>query len=218
MTQVKDNGLSAAFPFVSMIGLFILIHGLALLMVRPFAVADVVVFENPNDPANLLFFFASIFVFTLVILLIAKFWKKQLIRGIVLGAVGYFAFDFFYFLSALLVPEMWALFLSIAAAAALVVALLRHPEWYVIDACCVIVGVGSVAIFGISLSVFLVIVLLIGLAIYDAMSVYKTKHMIDLADTILDLRLPLALVIPKMRKYSLIAEEKRLKEKLDAGE
>jgi len=38
--------------------------------------------------------------------------------------------------------------------------------------------------------------------------------MIDLADTVMDLKLPVLLVIPKIRNYSLLKETKRLKEKL----
>ena len=64
----------------------------------------------------------------------------------------------------------------------------------------------------------LVIILLAALAIYDAISVYKTKHMIDLADTVMDLKLPVLLVVPKIRHYSLIKETKRLKEKLEEKE
>lgn len=52
------------------------------------------------------------------------------------------------------------------------------------------------------------------MAAYDAISVYQTKHMIDLADTVLDLKLPIMLVIPKSRKYSLMKETKSLKQKL----
>jgi presenilin-like A22 family membrane protease len=63
-----------------------------------------------------------------------------------------------------------------------------------------------------------VIALLVVLAIYDAISVYRTKHMIDLADTVLDLKLPVILVIPKIRKYSLFRDTRSLKEKLEGGE
>jgi presenilin-like A22 family membrane protease len=100
----------------------------------------------------------------------------------------------------------------------LIVLLVRYPEWYVLDACCVLLGAGTIAMLGISLSIFLVIVLLVGLAVYDAISVYKTKHMIDLADVVLDLKLPVMLVIPKKPRYSLIRETKSLKEKLQTGE
>jgi len=150
--------------------------------------------------------------------LIAKYWKKQFIQVIILGSVGYTSFFVFYTLSSLVVTGNLSLFVSVIAAAILVLALVKYPEWYVIDLCGIIIGVGSIGLFGISLSVFLVIVLLIGLAIYDAISVYKTKHMIDLADAVMDLKLPVLLVVPKTRKYSLLTETKGLKEKLEAKE
>jgi presenilin-like A22 family membrane protease len=42
--------------------------------------------------------------------------------------------------------------------------------------------------------------------------------MIDLADTVMDLKLPVLLVVPKIRHYSLLKETKHLKEKLKDGE
>jgi presenilin-like A22 family membrane protease len=42
--------------------------------------------------------------------------------------------------------------------------------------------------------------------------------MIDLADTVMDLKLPVLLVVPKIRHYSLIKETKSLKEKLKDNE
>ena len=218
MSKDKKREMKDIFPVFLMGGLFVLIHALALLAIRPFEVADIGVYENPNDPMNVVYFFLTLLLFTVAILLIAKFWKKQLIQGIILGATGFLAFYVFYLLLAFVVPEVWSLFLSITAAAVLVIMLVKYPEWYVIDICGILVGVGSIAMFGISLSVFLVIVLLIVLAMYDAISVYKTKHMIDLADTVVSLKLPVILVIPKTRRYSLLKETKSLKEKLEGGE
>jgi len=214
MNKDKKRETKIILPSFLMGGLFVLIHSLALLVIKPFEVADMVVFENPNDPMNIVYFFLTLLLFTVTILLIAKFWKKQLIQGIILGATGFTAFYVFYPLLSFVIPEVWSLFLSITAAVILVVTLLKYPEWYVIDICGIIVGTGAIAMFGISLSIFLAIALLVGLAIYDAISVYKTKHMIDLADTVLYLKLPVILVIPKIRKYSLIKETKSLKEKL----
>jgi len=214
MNRDKKREMKDFFPVFLMGGLFVLIHSLALLVVKPFEVADISVYENPNDPMNIVYFFLTLLLFTVAILLIAKFWKKQLIQGIILGATGYLVFYMFYPLLSFVVSEVLSLFLSITAAAILVITFVKYPEWYVIDICCIMVGVGAIAILGISLSIFLVIVLLVVLAIYDAISVYKTKHMIDLADIVLDLKLPVILVIPKIRKYSLLKETKSLKEKL----
>jgi len=218
MTDDKTEKGSAVFPMFMMGGLFIVIHLLSLLITQPFEATGMDVFDNPNDPVNLLIFFAIMLVVTLTILLIAKFWKKQLIQVIILGSIAYTTFFVFYTLLFFVVPEIFSLSLSITAAAILIVALIKHPEWYIIDLCGIIVGVGSIGIFGISLSVFLVIVLLIGLSIYDAISVYKTKHMIDLADAVMDLKLPVMMVIPKIRSYSLLKETKGIKEKLEENE
>jgi len=203
--------------------LFVLIHGLSLLITTPFESAGIEpAFENPNDPMNIVYIFMIMLVFTVLILLIAKFWKKQFIQVVILGAVGYTSFYAFFLplfhLTFSHVFSEFALVAAVIAAVVLVVTLFKYPEWYVIDICGVIIGTGAIVIFGISLGVLLVLVLLIGLAIYDAISVYKTKHMIDLADTVMDLKLPVLLIVPKMRGYSLIKETKRLKEKLKEDE
>ena len=235
MAKKKSKDNSEIFPVILMGGLFILIHGLAILVTAPFVEAGVQpAFEDPDNPINIIFIFVILLVFTVVILLIAKFWKKQLIQAIILGAIGYTAAYLMYPLFTLVIPQTasarfeltnnYYLVISLSAILAIVVAIIliyilyKYPEWYVIDICGIIVGAGAIAIFGISLGVLLVIIFLIALAIYDAISVYKTKHMIDLADTVMDLKLPVLLVIPKIRHYSLIKETKSLKEKLKDDE
>jgi presenilin-like A22 family membrane protease len=215
----KKIELIDVLPIFLMAGLFVLIDFLALWMAGPFEAAGEVAFENPSDPLNLAYFFFTLLFFTVLILLISKFWKKQAVQAIVLVSTGLIDLYVFYPLLVMVVPDAWwALGLSIATVAILLIMLVKYPEWYVIDISGVLTGVGAIAILGISLSIFLVIVLLIGMAIYDAISVYKTKHMIDLADTLVDLRLPILFVIPKEREYSLIKETKSLKEKLREGE
>ena len=202
--------------FVSGI-LFVFIHGLALLIMKPYEALGMAVFENPDDPSNIMFFFLILIVFTVAILLIAKFWKKQAIRGIILVSTGY---TIFYVIYPLLVFALgvWSLLFSLIIAFILLITLVKHPEWYIIDISGIILGAGIIAILGISLNIPLTISLLLILAIYDAISVYKTKHMIDLADIIIDLKLPVILIIPKTIKYSLIKETKGLKEKLEDEE
>jgi presenilin-like A22 family membrane protease len=214
----KKNIFNELLPITLMGGFFVIIHFFALLLVWPFESAGMQAFEQTDDPLNLVFIFIILLVLTAVILLIAKFWKKQLIQIIILGAMGYTAFWVLRPIFQIILPWHITMILSAVLAIVLVVALYKYPEWYVIDLSGVIIGAGAIAIFGISLGIFLVILLLIGLAIYDAISVYKTKHMIDLADTVMDLKLPVLLVIPKIRKYSLIKETKRLKDQIKEGE
>ncbi len=201
-------------PIVFMGCFFIIIDGFALLIKDFFQPT----FKDKSNPVNILYIFVIIIIMTVIILIIAKYWKKRLIQVIILGAVGYTSFFIFWTLLGSILPDVVALMFSIFIACILVLALYKYPEWYVIDICGVIIGAGAIAIFGISLTIFLVIIFLVVLAVYDMISVYKTKHMIDLADAVMDLKLPVLLVVPKIRNYSLIKETKRLKEKLKEGE
>lgn len=218
MSNEKSEKGTAVFPMIMMGILFVVIHLLAILITGPFEATGFAAFENPDDPANLIEFFIIMLGVTITILLIAKFWKKEFIQIIILGSIAYTSFFVFYILLIPVAPNLLAPALAIAAAAVLIVALIKYPEWYVINLCGIIVGVGAIGLFGVSLNIFLVIVLLIGLAVYDAISVYKTKHMIDLADAVMDLKLPVMMVVPKNRKYSLLDETKGLKEKLEEKE
>jgi presenilin-like A22 family membrane protease len=214
MNEENESKRKMLLPIFIMGCFFVVINGFALLIKNLFQPT----FEDTSNPVNILYIFGIILVMTVVILIIAKYWKKQVIQVIILFAIGYTAFFIFVPLFALLLTGLYAIILAIVCAVAIVVCLYRFPEWYVIDLCGVIVGAGAIAIFGVSLSVFLVIILLLVLAVYDAISVYKTKHMIDLADAVMDLKLPVLLVVPKIRKYSLIKETKSLKEKLKENE
>ena len=218
MTDDKKEKGASFFPMFLMGGLFVVIHLLSILITQPFEAIGLEGFENPNDLSNLFIIFAIMLVVTVTILLIAKYWKKQFIQVIILGSISYTSFFVFYSLLSFVFSDTLALLISVIAAAILVVALIKYPEWYVIDLTGIVVGVGAIGIFGISLGIFLVIVLLIGLSIYDAISVYKTKHMIDLADVVMELKLPVLLVVPKIRKYSLLKETKGIKEKLEDNE
>jgi presenilin-like A22 family membrane protease len=214
MTDNEKSEKRTVFPIFLMGCFFLIIDGFALLIKNLFQPT----FEDASNPLDLVYIFVIIIVMTVLILIIAKYWKKQVIQAIILFAIGYTAFFIFLSLFSLFLPDIFTIIISVVAAAVLVIVLYKYPEWYIIDLCGVIIGAGAIAIFGISLSVFLVIILLVVLAIYDAISVYKTKHMIDLADTVMDLKLPVLLVVPKIWNYSLIQETKSLKEKLKDDE
>lgn len=112
-----------------------------------------------------------------------------------------------------LIPIM----LSIIFAFSLTLLVHKYPEWYVVDAVGLVMAVGATVILGVTFAILPAIVLLIILGIYDAISVYKTKHMISLADSVMDLNLPVLLVIPKKLSYSYRKKKPRLKEQLESG-
>lgn len=195
-------------------GAFVLTILLAILFAEPFLAAGLQAFEDPEDVGNSLYYLVAILAFTGVILAIAKWGRKGLIRWIILGAVG---LTIWYVVHPVLIETFgWGTTLgylvALAAGVGSVMALYWHPEWYVIDVVGLLVASGTAAIFGISLSIVPVITLLAALAVYDAIAVYKTKHMLSLADTVIDLRLPVLLVIPKVAHYRFRAEASKFKE------
>ena len=95
--------------------------------------------------------------------------------------------------------------------------MISYPEWYVIDIAGVILAAGVSAIFGISFGLVPALILLAGLAIYDAWAVYHTGHMVDLADSVMDLKLPILLVMPKTWNYSFL-EQGSLNKQIESGE
>lgn len=211
MGQNEGGKVMDVFSFLLMSSLFVLVDLLSLLVLGTFEAIGVATFETPDDPLNLVFLFLTMLVFTGVILLVSRF-KKRMVHGLFLAVIWYFFFYTFSLLVATILPSSWSLTTSILAATLMVVALVKYPEWYVVDACGILMGVASITTLGVSLDILLVIILLVGMAVYDAVSVYVTKHMIDFADTVLTMRLPVMLVIPRIRNYSLIRETRRLKE------
>ena len=88
-----------------------------------------------------------------------------------------------------------------------------HSEWYVVNTVGVLVGSGVIVMLGVTFVPTLIIIFMIAAAIYDAWAVYRSKHMLDLADTMIGLRLPILLVAPQEKGYSFIDETVSMKEK-----
>lgn len=219
-TGASKTTFNDVFPMIIMGGLFVLVDLLAFWVSGPFEAAGEVAFVNPSDPFNLVFFFVVLIGFTFVVLLIAKWGKTKIIQAIFLGSTGLLGVYVFYPLLGYIPNVSWqlSLVLSFVIMAFIVAVLVKYPEWYVVDISGIITAIGAVAMIGISLTILIVLILLIGMALYDAISVYQTKHMIDLADTLIDLKLPILFVLPKNREYSLVKQTKGLKETLSEGE
>ena len=200
----------------------------AIALAAPFSAVGYQAFENPDDPYNAAFYVALILVFTGIILLIVKYGRGDLLKYVVLVAMAITMWFVFYvptgYLILFISPGEWtelhgwiATIGSLGLAAGLTLALFIHPEWYVVDATGIAVSAGVMAILGISFGILPALLLLIALAIYDAISVYKTKHMVTLADAVTQQRLPILLVIPKTLRYSFRAQ-RGLKEQIEKGE
>ncbi len=194
-------------PFIGMGILMIAVQLIALLLAPLMLGAGYAAFEDPGSTANPLYFIIILLVFTGVLLWLIQRGKEMVIKAII-GFSILFIFGYIY--SALFLFVMgntllaWSL--TIVATAISGALLYGYPEWYVIDILGVLISAGAAAIFGISLAIVPVLILLGALAVYDAISVYRTKHMIDLAESVIKMKTPILVVVPKSRNYSYIKQ------------
>lgn len=190
-------------PLLGMLLMLLVVEGVALLLSAPLYEAGYAAFENPESIANPFIFIGILLAFTLVLLILIRLGVKKIISLIIIVSIF---FTFLYTFEALTLiylggSDLFAI-LAFGGAALATGLLYFYPEWYVIDTLGIFIAGGVASIFGISLGILPVIILLILLAVYDAISVYRTKHMITLAEGVVDLRTPILFVIPKRTSYS----------------
>jgi presenilin-like A22 family membrane protease len=169
--------------------------------------AGITAFEDPESLANPFIFIVILLVFTGFLLLLIKYNLKKLIAAIIgLSIFLTFVYIFMALMYIVTADPNLSIILILTLSILATVLLYKYPEWYVIDGLGILIAAGVAAIFGSSLEYYLVVVLLVLLAVYDAISVYKTKHMITLAEGVIDLKTPILFVIPKRRDYSFIRD------------
>jgi len=219
-------------PVVAMAVLLVASQAVAIALSPLFQSSGFQAFPNPSDVTNTAIYIILILVFTAVILGLVRYRRQNLAKYVIMASI------FVTLAFVLLLPLYYGLYygtgqnqdpnfqnlladvatlLSFAVAAVLVYLLVKFPEWYVVDTIGFVTAAGVTAILGISFGLLPAILLLIALAVYDAWAVYRTKHMITLADELTSQRLPILLVIPKKAGYS-FREQKSLKAQVASGE
>jgi Uncharacterized protein conserved in archaea len=178
--------------------LFLLVQLGALALVQTFFNQGYQAVEDPSDPTNSIVYIGAVLVATVFFLAAFKYDLDWVVKVVIVATSGLLS---------------WYVFTAVVSAgvaavlgAGVSVALWVYPEWYVVDTAGVLMGAGAAGLFGITFGLLPAVVLLSVLAVYDAISVYKTEHMLDLADGVMDLRIPVILVIPLTLSYSLLEE------------
>lgn len=194
--------------------LFLVVQLGALALVGPFEAAGYQTVPNPQNPANSILYVGVLLVATGFILAAIKYGGEAFLRYFIVATSGLVtAYVFSVVLPAFAVGGVnvtpWA------GAAVVIGALLVHPEWYVLDAAGVLMGMGAAGLFGISFGILPAIILLTLLAVYDAISVYRTKHMLTLASGVMRLKVPVLLVVPVTLGYSYLAEAEEMADRTD---
>jgi len=188
--------MRTARQYLMMTAMFLAVPVLALLMV-PGVPSGYRAFSDQNDPTNPFVYIVLVLAMTALMLLLIKRSKVGLLKAILFTAMGLGLFSIgSLFLMLAGVTEAPSLAFGIFLAVFLMFLLLKFPRWYVVNGAGLVLGVGAALVLGLSLGILPSLILLTILAVYDALSVYVTKHMLTLAEGVGNLGLPIVLIVP----------------------
>ena len=175
--------------------------------------------EGTTEAGNILFELFMIFLFTIAVIWLARKGKEVVIKTIVFLALGYSLLLAIVPVIAILdyllgLNSGSALFslICLGIAGGMMYTLHRYPEWYVVNTVGVLVGSGVIVMLGIAFVPVLIILFMVLAAIYDHWAVNGSKHMLELADTMIDLKLPVLLVAPKDTSYTFLKQDGDIRE------
>ena len=164
---MSEHTLRSAASYAGLILMMAVTSFLAVLLIGPVTAADLGAFEDPDSVFNAFLFIFAMLVVTAVLLILIKSKAQQvisLIIGFSLAAVIY------YVVMALLRQlglGIWADIGGVIVGIGIIALLWLYPEWYVINIAGIVVAAGCAAIFGVSLSLLPVLILLVLLMVYD---------------------------------------------------
>ena len=200
---------------VGMAGMFIVTIGIGIFIQPAYDFSEARAYgdEGTTQSSFILLQLLLIGIFTVVIIWLARKGLDYLIKGIVMLALGlslFYAIQPFIALIFFNIGFSSVAYFGLSVLAITIggmVALHRYPEWWVVNSVGVMVGSGVIVMIGISFVPTLVIIFMVLAAIYDYWAVHKSKHMLELADTMIGLKLPVLLVAPKEKGYSFLEQE-----------
>ncbi len=158
------------------------------------------------------YYLVAAIVFSAVIILLSKRFKMNFLKWIFVALIGFMVFYVWSYLGALVAQTYLEYYAIIIGAPIIVMALLVvKSEWYVVDIAGFFLCAGLASILGTILGVWAAVIFLAAFAIYDYISVYKTKHMVSLARVAVDADLPMLFIFPtdvtsKLEKIELTDE------------
>jgi len=201
--------------WIGLLALYIGAQAVGLVLADPFRAAGLASTSNPESPTAPIAIIALIVIAPLGILFVAR--RKggvAALRQLILLGIAAALFITLYATFSLLLPAFLllppyaveigiepALILAGCVSASLYLALQIEPQWYVVDLVGFLSAGALIAILGISFAILPAFILLLALMVYDAIAVYRTKHMVSLADVVTDMKLPILMVMPDSAGY-----------------
>ena len=197
---------------INMMLIFLIANLAALILYPIYSIYEGSLGEEGENPWIAVYYLIYIVAVTLLIVFIAKKGKKNILRGIFYFAMAWAMWYALFPIFLLIIPPYSDL-ISLGLAVLITILMIKYPEWYVINAAGILVTMGIALIFGMSLSLIPIILLLSLFAIYDAIAVYMSRHMVYLANSAIEHNLPAMFVLPAKKDYSFRTAKKKLERK-----
>ena len=199
---MSEFNLRSAASYAGLILMMAVTSLLAILLIGPVKAAGLGAFEDPDSILNAFLFIFAMLVITAVLLILIK-WKAQQVISVIIGFS--LAAVIYYVVMALLHQAGLGVLADaggVICGIGVIALLWFYPEWYVINTAGILVAAGCAVIFGVSLSLLPVLVLLVLLMVYDFIAVKRSKHMLTLADGVRRQKMPSMFLVPKSKGYS----------------
>ncbi len=152
--------------------------------------------EDINDPLNSVFLIAYIIVFTAILLAVLKLMKKKHSGIMLKGFEALAVFATGTLLFSLVVPEPAAIMAALGIIALRV--FWAENIWFK-NLASTVAAIGAGSIIGISIGVVPAAIFVLGLAAYDFIAVFKTRHMVTLAKAVVERNLAFTFSLPTKR-------------------
>ena len=152
--------------------------------------------EGTTQSGYILLELVLIGIFTFIIIWLARKNMDMLIKGFIMFSL-YFSLYYVVAPYLALIMEITTgtqeniVIIALLLNLLLMITLWKFPEWYIVNLVGVLVGSAVITMIGISFVPVLIIIFMILAAIYDHWAVNGSKHMLELADTMIDLKLPI---------------------------
>ncbi|MEM0134525.1 MAG: presenilin family intramembrane aspartyl protease PSH, partial [Thermoplasmatales archaeon] len=143
------------------------------------------------------YYLVAAIVFSALLIILAKRYRLNFLKWLFIASIGLMVFYIWNYLGLVIANNLAEYYaIIIAAPVIMVLALVLDNKWYVVNIAGFFLTSGMAFVLGFILGIWAAAVFLAAFAVYDYISVYKTKHMIGLAKIAIDRDLPMLFVFP----------------------
>ncbi|MEM1613838.1 MAG: presenilin family intramembrane aspartyl protease PSH [Thermoplasmatales archaeon] len=198
MTEMP-NQKSVMFPQIVSLVLFILSSVFAVYLANiALQVEPSITPKSTTTGVYYIFYYIAVaLIFSFLLLFFGRRYKLNFLRWLFIALIGLVVFYVWSYLGLELADTYSQYYAMIILAPVITIAaLVLYGRWFVVDIAGFFLSTGMAFILGIILGIWAAAIFLAIFAVYDYVSVYKTKHMVGLAKMALDLDLPMLFIFP----------------------